>query len=202
MDEKQKSRSSAGQKRRNEEADEEDQTTLNVAGPSSASTSTPQEPSKKRQRTNNAVLDPITSDDRDQWIDYVVQSEEIGEGHYDLLNEFLSTVSSVVSSPRHLVILVQRLHRPDRTVIGLRNSGIFTSKTIRLISHVKLLNSSATGRSDFFSPSLPLLPPLELYLSIYFLTSFISIVFMMFACCDSTMCTLPVTQGVIISKAC
>ncbi|KAG8913866.1 hypothetical protein FRC00_001417 [Tulasnella sp. 408] len=91
VDEKQKIRISAVQKRRNEEAEAEDQTTHNIAGPSSASTSTPQEPSKKRRRTNNAALDPITSDDRDQWIDYVAQSEEVNEGHYDLLNEFLST---------------------------------------------------------------------------------------------------------------
>ncbi|KAG9040613.1 hypothetical protein FS837_000411 [Tulasnella sp. UAMH 9824] len=78
--------SSGDRKRRIEGADEEDQATHNAAGPSSASTSTPL---KKRQRTNNPALDPITSDDRDKWINHVVESEEAGDSHYDLLKEFL-----------------------------------------------------------------------------------------------------------------
>ncbi|KIO18849.1 hypothetical protein M407DRAFT_31497 [Tulasnella calospora MUT 4182] len=62
-----------------------------VAGPSSASPSTPKQHPQKRQRRNNAVSDPITSDDRDEWINHVVESKAARGEHYDLLKEFLST---------------------------------------------------------------------------------------------------------------
>ncbi|KAG8927313.1 hypothetical protein FRC01_007687 [Tulasnella sp. 417] len=92
VNDKEEGGSSIRPKRRSRAAEEEDQATHCTAGPLSASTSMPKPSRKKRQRKNNAALDPITSDDRDQWIDYVVESKEDGNTHYDLLKDFLSTI--------------------------------------------------------------------------------------------------------------
>ncbi|KAG8913607.1 hypothetical protein FRC00_002013 [Tulasnella sp. 408] len=66
----------------------EDQANFSDSGSSQASASTSKQPPKKRQRT---ILDPITSEDRNQWITHILTSEDPRGNRSDLLKEFLST---------------------------------------------------------------------------------------------------------------
>ncbi|KAG9042230.1 hypothetical protein FS837_011148 [Tulasnella sp. UAMH 9824] len=75
-------------KRRREVDDQED---ISDSSTSQPSASTSQESPKKRQRANDTILDPITSEDRNKWIDYILTSEETCDNHRDLLKEFIST---------------------------------------------------------------------------------------------------------------
>ncbi|KIO18847.1 hypothetical protein M407DRAFT_31496 [Tulasnella calospora MUT 4182] len=63
------------------------------SGPSSSSTSAPNQRPSKLQRRSDTALDPISSEDRKKWIDHVVAWRGVGarRNHYDLLREFLST---------------------------------------------------------------------------------------------------------------
>lgn len=83
-----------------------------TSGPSSASTSTSTQRPAKIQRGNEVPLDPISSEDRRQWIEYLVTSRGRAptRNHYDLLREFLSTVSSVAVFVYCIVILMHRHH--------------------------------------------------------------------------------------------
>ncbi|KAG9042227.1 hypothetical protein FS837_011145 [Tulasnella sp. UAMH 9824] len=59
---------------------------------SQASPSTSNQPPKKRQRANDTSLDSITSEDRNQWINHILTSEDNGGNRSDLLTDFLSTI--------------------------------------------------------------------------------------------------------------
>ncbi|KAG8917710.1 hypothetical protein FRC01_002270 [Tulasnella sp. 417] len=83
---------STGAKRKSGWDREEVAATPGTSGPSSASTSAPTGPPSKRQRPNDTGLDPISSKDREKWVNHVLASDgpRGRNNRFDLLREFLS----------------------------------------------------------------------------------------------------------------
>ncbi|KAG8927309.1 hypothetical protein FRC01_007683 [Tulasnella sp. 417] len=88
--EEEESTSSKGQKRKRGKEAEEDQAGASNSDSSSASASSSSQRSKKRRRASESGLDPITTNDRDQWILHVAVESQDVHGSSDLLKEFLT----------------------------------------------------------------------------------------------------------------
>ncbi|KAG8973273.1 hypothetical protein FRC05_008988 [Tulasnella sp. 425] len=76
----------SGNKSRKRDEEEDDGHSTNPTPSTSTSTEWPE----KQRRTNSQTLDPITVEDRKQWIDRIASEEETGSNR-SLLKDFLST---------------------------------------------------------------------------------------------------------------
>ncbi|KAG8927311.1 hypothetical protein FRC01_007685 [Tulasnella sp. 417] len=83
---------STGGKRKNRWYGEEVAATPSPSGPASASASAQTGPPNKRQRPNDTSLDPISSKDREKWVNHVLASDgpRGRNNRFDLLREFLA----------------------------------------------------------------------------------------------------------------
>lgn len=96
-DTKEECTTSGNKARKRDEEEDEGQWSDNSSTNPTPSTSTSTERPNKRRRTNKQALDPITVEDRKQWINHIASEEEEetgSNGHSSLLKDFLSTVSS------------------------------------------------------------------------------------------------------------
>ncbi|KAG8931320.1 hypothetical protein FRC00_000814 [Tulasnella sp. 408] len=91
VDNKEEESESSISPRRKRGREAEDQADFSDSSTSQASASTSKRSPEKRQRLNDTILDPITSEDRNKWINYMLTLEETGGNLSDLLKEFLST---------------------------------------------------------------------------------------------------------------
>lgn len=92
-DTKEECTTSGDKTRKRDEEEDDDQWSDNSSTNPTPSTSTSAERPEKQRRTNSQTLDPITVEDRKQWINHIALEEETGSNR-SLVKDFLSTVSS------------------------------------------------------------------------------------------------------------